>query len=461
MSTATDTTQPPNKRMRFASNNDTLSLPSSNNNKIQPPKALAESFIRSSIASLHPIIATDVEKLGKEHIILLSKLNHLQKANTRLVDDTELIPSSARIKFELSVSERVKEMPEYKALQEETVNIIQEAHKDLKIQIIAASKLEIKAITKEIQRHLAIALRLITNSFLLLFKDNMNVDEAVYILAKNYIIKMTKHTPMSLDEFIIIYKEVHTIATFPPRSTNTATTTTTPASNNPTVSQFFQGGAARRITRQETNMDEDQEESETIEVGSTLKLIQQVFENVFILAWSRFLEQQNKNEISIALKKHSSTFFTARSTSDATAAVDAEPAADKKELKTLIRLATINENKNLMKQLNDLKKELVTLKSTSKNSIQGGNGSASVKQNKSNPPVTKMNSRDKKKRKPTPSKNNTGRNNNKKDKVDVNNNANDSGAKNSKNKNGRRQSNKNGKPSSNKKRQQNNRSAKK
>ena len=192
-----------------------------------------------------------------------------------------------------------------------------------------------------------------------------------------------------------------------------------------------------------------------------MKKVKQVIEDVFVTSWSRFLEQQSKNELSLQLKKLSSTFFTTRSTSEATAIVDAEPAADKTELKALIRLECIDETKKLLKQLNDMKNELNNLKSSSKNSIQRGNGSASAKKTKTPNTVTNKNSRNKKKQKTSSSskKKNTGQN--KKGKVADNNKGNDSGAKNSKKKNGKNKSNKNGKPSSNKKHQQNNKSSKK
>ena len=459
MSTATDTTQQPNKRTRF-SENDPLSSSDTSSHKVQPPKILAESFLRATTSSLHPLIAPDIEKLGKEHLTLLSKKNHLDKANQRLVDDKELIPSSARIKFELSVSDRVKEMPEYKALQESTVEVITEAHNKLKTQIITASKLEIKAITIELKHHLVKAIRLITNAYLLLNNDKTNVDEAVYILVSHHIHSMSIHIPMSLRDFIIIYKEVHTIDTFPPRSSSTNTTTTTrttrtsttPTNNNPTVSPFFL--QQHQQQQEETKQEEKQQEPEIIIVSDHLKKVKSVIEDVFVTSWTRFLEQQSKNELSLQLKKLSTMFFTTRSTSEATAIVDAEPAADKKELKALIRLETISETKNLLKQLNDIKKQLNNL-TTSKNSTQRGNGSASVKKTK----TTNKNSRNNKKKTPSSSKKNSGQN--KKGKVVDNNNANDSGAKNSKKKNGKNKSNKNGKSSSNKKHPQNNKSSKK
>ena len=481
MSTATDSTTTPNKRARFSEKE--LSS-SSSNHVTQPPKLLAESFIRAKIASLpHPIIATNVEKLGKEHLLLLSKRLHIEKANQRLVNDDEVIPSSARFKFELLVSDRVKELPEYKELQDQTTIIVSEMQSKLKKQIIAASKLEIIAITNEIQRHLAKSIRLITNAYLLVNKDNTNVDTKVYQLAQIYLDNMSTHTPMTLATFVKVYKSVHTIETFPPRAattttastrtTTTASNTTTATSNRqstpaPTVSPFFTPGAGSRTERNErsdnttttaTSQEKDDDDDDEIMASQDLTVIKTVIEDVFVSSWTQFVEQQTQNELTIQLKKLSSTYFTTRSTSESVAVVDAEPAADKKELKALIRLETIAENKNLTKLLETMQKELDKLKSNSKNSTTRGQGGASNNKNKTPPSTTKKGSKQKTTTKSSAPKRNTGKK--QKGKVGDNSKGKELVKKNSKTKAGKNKSKKNGPSSNNKMKQQKGKSSNK
>jgi hypothetical protein len=311
MSTATDLQQQqPNKRTRFSDKAAPSSATYLSLHTAQPPKLLAESFIRSSIASLHPIIASNVEKLGKEHIILLSKKHHLDKAYQRLVNDTDLIPSSARFKFELSVTDKVKEMPEYKALHDKTIAIVQKAQQDLKIQIVAASGLERQAITNEIQRHLVKSIRLITSSFLLYYKNPINIDVAVFILINRYLDNLFIHVPMNEKDFITVYKQVHAIETFPPSIITTpTTTTTTPVNRNSTVSPFFSGGGSSAHSSSSSRfLQEETKEQESIPIPENIITIKELLENVFVSSWSRFLEQQSKNELSIELKKFSGLF---------------------------------------------------------------------------------------------------------------------------------------------------------
>ena len=474
MSTATDTNEQPNKRARFSeNNNDTIPLPSSSN-KVQPPKLLAESFIRAAIASLHSIIAPDVEKLAKEHILLLSKKLHLDKVSQRMVNDQDYIPNSARFKFELSCSDRAKLLPEYKAIEEKTSNIILQAQKDLRTEIINASKLEIKAITNDIQLHLIKTLRLFAQAFLLVNNDRTPVDEIVYVLAKDYIDNITVNVPMTLVTFVKLYKEVHTINTFPPTSIRTTAAAAPP---NATTATGTTNTTNRTSSRYFPNQDQSQSQSQSestsgsttqqqppeniIIINPNIKNIKDSFERIFVSSWTQYREQQTKNEMALELKKLTLSFFTTRATSDATMVVDAEPAADKTELKELIRLTTINETKNLLKQLNDMKKELNTLKG-SKNSNQRGNGSASAKKTKSPTKTTKVSANKKKKnptKRPPPSKKSN--NSNKKGKVDGNNNEKESAVRNSKKKSGKKKSQMSGQSSNNNNKRRNNKSSNK
>jgi hypothetical protein len=295
MSTATDTNEQPNKRERFSENNDTTSLPSSSN-KVQPPKLLAESFIRAAIPSLHPIIAPDVEKLAKEHLLLLSKKFHLEKVSQLMVNDPDPIPKSACFKFELSCSDRAKAMPEYKAIQESTSIVIQQAQNDLRTEIINASKLEIKAITNEIKYHLVKVIRLISQAFLLVKSDKSPVDEIVYALAKDYIDDITVNVPMTLATFVTLYKEVHTINTFPPtsqRNTTTAairndTTATDTTANDRTTSRFFQSESTSRSLSQQ-----QPPEQRTI-INPNVRKIRDSVESVFVSLGHNFANNKQK-----------------------------------------------------------------------------------------------------------------------------------------------------------------------
>ena len=218
-----------------------------------------------------------------------------------MVNDNDMIPKSARIHFELSVSDRVKDMPEYKALLDHTTDVVTETHESFKKLIVSASKLEITAITNEIKIHLVKSLRLIANAYLIYKKTDSNVDEQVYLLALHYIDHISVHTPMTLAEFVKLYKEVHTIDTFPPTSvatTSTRSTTTRTATSatgtSATVSPFFSGGNTRQRTTTSSSTNTtptatqmDIEPTATI-IPKILTEIKELFEASFASPWTEF-----------------------------------------------------------------------------------------------------------------------------------------------------------------------------
>ena len=386
MTTATDQQQQPAKRTRFEAQPATTA-PS---DAAQPPKALAESFIKANIASLHPQLATIVESLGKEHILLLSKKDNLHRVHQRMVDDPDFIPRSARIQFQLKGSSRAVELAEYKQLAEETSTLVTEFTTKLKEKIIKASAIEKVAAVNEIRLHLTKCLRIITSAYMIINNDTSNVDSKVYSLMTHYRDHLSVNAPMTLRTFIATYKEVHTIETFPPSTTATATTAAAPSNAPPTTSPYFRS----EETKTNDNNDTTMEERQPI-IPEDLKEIKTIIEKSFVTSWLRFTQQQQKNKIALELKKLTTSYFTEKSTTASVLPVDSEPAADKKELQALIHLETVKETKNLNKQLDALKKELLLLKNNSKNIQQRGRGGASNKQ--TNTPTTSKKKSSKKK----------------------------------------------------------------
>mmetsp|Transcript_39539 Transcript_39539/g.80665 ORF Transcript_39539/g.80665 Transcript_39539/m.80665 type:complete len:113 (-) Transcript_39539:536-874(-) len=70
----------------------------------QPPKSLAEAFIRSHVASLHPQLASILEKLGIDQVHRLQSVYNKQTQSARMEDDSEFIPRSARLEFKFHMT---------------------------------------------------------------------------------------------------------------------------------------------------------------------------------------------------------------------------------------------------------------------------------------------------------------------------------------------------------------------
>jgi hypothetical protein len=331
------------------------------------PKTLAEAHINITAASLHPQIAPIVTKLGKTHLLLLCKREQKQKAVQRLIDDEQLIPRSARFQFTLSAPKRTEASLEYTTLQEKAKAIVTQCGLDLKKVIIQAAKLEIITLDNDIKIDLVRSIRLITQAFLIVNNDSTNCDNKAHQLASLHIASLSKNAKMDINEFCDVYKNTHSLESFPvriPRET---------IEIDHSDSMF-----ATQIARTTT---------ETDQTNHDLDIIKQTIESVFITAWAKYTEQQKKNKIALELKKLSASFFTEQATEQSVIEVDQEPAADKIELKALIRQEAKAETKSLEQKINELTKQIADLAEAarSKNTNTGGRQHGAPS-NERNPP---------------------------------------------------------------------------
>ena len=91
--------------------------------------------------------------------------------------------------------------------------------------------------------------------------------------------------------------------------------------------------------------------------------------------------QQEKNYVSLELKKLSTKIFTERETAVSVIDIDAEPSADKPELQALIRKEAYNTTQDLRKVIEKLQTELNTLKNAKKVQPRGRGGASTTKIN--------------------------------------------------------------------------------
>ena len=131
-------TQPQSKRVRI----DSSAL--SPEDAIATPMAAARSTLQNHCESLQPEIATLLSTLGKDHLLLMQKILHKTTQIKKLLDDDDLIPRSARIKFTLSTSKLAEADPGYTGLKDETDTLVLDFQKALKTKIIKVAELEVK-----------------------------------------------------------------------------------------------------------------------------------------------------------------------------------------------------------------------------------------------------------------------------------------------------------------------------
>jgi hypothetical protein len=119
---------------------------------------LADNQVKAYILSLQQDIGFILEKLGLSHISLQAKYLNKSFHIIKMEDDEEFIPRSARIEFSYKMSKKAEEQPEFIALQEETTPLIIQIQKQLKADVLTATKIEIAVVQAEVVTDLAKAI---------------------------------------------------------------------------------------------------------------------------------------------------------------------------------------------------------------------------------------------------------------------------------------------------------------
>ena len=368
METETDTTTANQriKRTRFnpdlVTTDDQMEKSTVQTTKKTPPASLAESIIKSSIASLHPEIANIVERLGKEHITLLSKLDNKKKQYQRMNNDPAFIPRSARLDFKINVSKRAQTSAEFIKLEQDTKTEVDDCVDRLRALVIRATKVEIFSIEGELKEHIATSIRLIMKALMISKHDKSDVDIKVATITQQHIDSLTVNAKMSFKDFNALYKSIHGLDTYPPTIPIEHLTLEEMDNSDSFVLTGLMATQYRAPPPVPTYVTEFKE----------------LFENVFISSWAQYKIQQDKNEIALELKKLSTTYFSERETANAVITVDSEPSADKPELGNLIEQKTRNNTNDIRQQLSRIQNEIKQLKA-SKNLNTRGHGGASNK----------------------------------------------------------------------------------
>jgi hypothetical protein len=366
LETDTTTANQGNKRTRFnpelVTTDDQMEKPTPSTTKKTPPASLAESIIKSSIASLHPEIANIVERLGKEHITLLSKLDNKKKQHQRMNDDPDFIPRSARLDFKINVSKRAQTSAEFIKLDQDTKTEVDSCVDKLRALVIRATKVEITSIEGELKEHIVTSIRLIMKALMISKHDKSDVDIKVAAITQQHIDTFTVNATMTFKEFSALYKSIHGLDNYPPTIPTENLTLDEMDNSDSLVLTGLMASQYRAPPPVPTYVTE----------------FKDLFENVFVSSWSQYKLQQDKNEIALELKKLSTSHFTERETANTVIAVDSEPSADKPELGNLVEQKARRNTNDLRQQFSRLQNEFNQLKA-SKNLNQRGHGGASNK----------------------------------------------------------------------------------
>ena len=154
--TASDAMKNTNKRVRTEEPTSALQgLPSTTHvSTNQSPKGCALTSVSTFAVTLRRHLSPIVKKAAESHIDLLHKLITKMNQFTKMDDDSDFIPRSARmVNFDFRVTKKVENSPEFLAIQADTNTLVQEFRQALKQKIKQTLKIEIDLLRTEFYEH--------------------------------------------------------------------------------------------------------------------------------------------------------------------------------------------------------------------------------------------------------------------------------------------------------------------
>ena len=352
---ATDSTR--SKRLRINatarpfSTSETEQAPSQQ----KAPKALAVAFVKSHAASLQPQVASILERLGTNHINLLSKRYQKEVQIIKMETNKDFIPRSARIDFQFHMTKQAVSTPEFQLLKTQTETEINKFRTFLKKQVITAIKIKQSVLTNQIQDDFCQSLEHIVHTFL--------TANSISINSTN--IKSTMD--LVLNDTTLFKHCNLTKLTFLQRSLKSNTTSPDPEPMDHSDSLVLQGiipypTLDAHTTEPALSQDSDNHpNSPDPKIMNVSQSIRQAFKSVFVSAWDQYLDQVKKNQIAQQLAKLNVTVFDGPATEEAANIIAKEPSADRATLDALITEKTKAETKKLSLQIQQLTSKINTL----------------------------------------------------------------------------------------------------
>lgn len=298
--------------------------------EVQSPLKVAENHILNSNASLHDGLATLLNEKGKSYLALAHKLVLKKKTLSRMENDEDHIPVSARVDFKLQAWKEAEASHEFTTLSTETALIVKSFQLQLKQKIIENIKLEQSVLTNKLHKDLCEALFAIVEISLVAHgKDPSYSHEMVLAILHQHGEGLLRHLSLSVTEFTVLYR---------------------------------------------TTLNVPDDVQATAELARPRQSIKRTLESTFVASWDAYLKQQKDNELALSLKKRAREALQSQATEDATMQVDMELPASREQLQSLIqREAT----RIADKRIGTLHQELASLrKSISAKNVERGQSSS-------------------------------------------------------------------------------------
>ena len=282
-------------------------------------------FVTRSFASL----PTPIKSLGSHSTEKLTKLHNKARQRSITIEkiaEDDFIPTSARIKFELGATQKVKETATFTTLAASTKELVETFQQALKTNMLTVASLELSSIQSDINTTILEAVRdLTTITVMNHFPDSENHPHAPRALARatleGHFETLKRFSTLESDSLFLRYKGI-TADPAPPYE---------PHSMPPGERQH---------------------------ISFLIPELFGILKKICVDAWSEQLDAIQKKKKALALDHYVQSTLTEKATADTSMILDREPTIEPAVIKSLIAKGVTDATKDLHKTIARLQQSI-------------------------------------------------------------------------------------------------------
>ena len=338
------------KRVRISSAKSTTG--NSSATKVKTPKALALASIEGHAASLHPQVSKIILSYANRIIDIFHKIQQKETQLSKMTDNADFVPRSARINFEFYLRPEIKQTDEFGIIQSETTDLLKDFQFKLKAQIIKTMKLDIDFLKNKLNTATCELIYYTSKAFHYFYNPtivNPSVTHTVAFIIYNFGDNLLKHCSLNKHSFKQKFTEVFhdtTIQTlYSPQVSNASNPLNRYARNIPNLSQT-------------TNFSQDNRPNQSInipEASSFIDYLRQTLESILIVPIDNYLNQVHTNKASSQLEAFSTEILYKKATAETANQMELSQSVTPQELEELIAKSTSKAVSTLSKEIQSLK----------------------------------------------------------------------------------------------------------
>ena len=365
------------KRVRISSAKNTTD--NGKSAKVKTPKALALASVEGHAASLHPQVSKIVLSYANKLIDTFHKLQQKESQLSKMVDNEDFIPRSARINFEFYLRPEIKQMDEFVTIQSNTMDLIKTFQFGLKSQIIETMKLDIVYLKNKLNAFFCELIFYTSKAFHFFYEPNRfnpSVTTTVAFLIYNFGDNLLKHCSLDKHSFKQKFTEViH----------DPSIQTLYPSNPPPTASQVSNANHPRNPYARPLNLTQPGLSQDTNQVSHVINIpeaanfidtLRQTLECILVIPMDNYQVQVHTNKAATQLEALSTEILYEKATAETANQMELSQSVTPQELEELITKSTSKAVSTLSREIQSLKARLANATNSTGNRSDNHNNNA-------------------------------------------------------------------------------------